>query len=94
MCLEYQPLQKVLGQFLGIVGMALVKNDLPTNIGMFCLGFLGICWQKVISTKDCWQYRWTLNFKIGRLGNLPKQSLPSIEFNTFLPRYVGKLGKI
>ena len=61
-----QPLQKVLGQFLGIVGMALAEYDLPTkptNIGRFYLGFLGICRQKVISAKDCWQYWWTLAFK-------------------------------
>ena len=60
------PLQKVLGQFLGIVGMALAEYDLPTkptNIGRFYLGFLGICRQKVISAKDCWQYWWTLAFK-------------------------------
>ena len=59
-------LQKVLGQFLGIVGMALAEYDLPTkptNIGRFYLGFLGICRQKVISAKDCWQYWWTLAFK-------------------------------
>ena len=60
------PLQKVLGQFLGIVGMALAEYDLPTkptNIGRFYLGFFGICRQKVISAKDCWQYWWTLAFK-------------------------------
>ena len=53
------PLQKVLGQFFGIVGMALARYDLqtkPTNIGMFCLGFLGICRQNITSGKDCWQY--------------------------------------
>ena len=91
------PLQKVLGQFLGIVGMALAEYDLPTkptNIGRFHLGFLGICQQEVISTKDCWQYWYTLAFKIGRLGNLPNQSLLSVDFSTFLPRNVGKIGDI
>ena len=51
--------QKVLGQLLGIVGKALAKYDLPTkqtNISMFSLGFRGICWQEIISAKDCWQY--------------------------------------
>ena len=60
------PLEKVLGQFLGIVGMALAEYDLPTkptNIGRFYLGFLGICRQNVISAKDYWQYWWTLAFK-------------------------------
>ena len=35
--------------------MALAKYDLPTkptNIGKFCLGFLGICRQEAISAKD------------------------------------------
>ena len=53
------PLQKVLGQSFGIVGMALAKYDVPTkptNIGMLCLGYFGICRQKVISAKDCWQH--------------------------------------
>ena len=48
--LKYDPLQKVLGQLLGIVVMALAQYDLPTkptNIGIFCLGFLGICQQEV-----------------------------------------------
>ena len=53
------PLQKVPGQFLGIVGMGLAEYDLPTkptNTGRFYLGFLGICRQEVIFAKDCWQY--------------------------------------
>ena len=44
------PLQKVLGQFFGIVGMAFAKYDLPTkstNIGMFCLGFLAFVGRKL-----------------------------------------------
>ena len=95
--LPIPPLQKVLGQFLGIVGMALAEYDLPTkptNIGRFHLGFLGICWYEVISAKDCWQYWWTLASKIGRLGNLPNQSLLSIDFSTLLPRNVGEIGNI
>ena len=90
-------LTKILGQFLGIVGMALAKYDLPTNptsTGMFCLGFLDICRKEVISAKDCWEYWWSLAFKIGRLGNLSDQSLPSIDFSTLLPRNVCKLRKL
>ena len=91
------PLRKVLGQFVGIVSMVLAEYDLPTkptNNGRFHLGFLGICWQEVISAKDCWQYWWTLAFKIGRRGNLPNQSLLSIDFSTLLLRNVGKIGNI
>ena len=90
------PLQNVLGQFLGIVGMALAKYDFPTANKYWhaFLGFLGICRQEVISAKDCWQYWWTLAFKMGRLGNPPNQSLSSIDFSTLLPRNVGKLGNI
>ena len=61
---------KSLGQFRGIVAMALAKYDLPTkptNIGMFCLGFLGICWQEVISAKDCWQYWLTPTFYLTKV---------------------------
>ena len=77
--------------------MALAEYDLPTkptNIGKFYLGFLGICRQEVISAKDCWQYWWTFAFKIGRLGNLPNQSLLPIGFSTLLPRNAGKIGNI
>ena len=89
--------QNILGQFLGIVGMALAKYDLPTKptkIGMFGLAFWAFASRTLYLPRIVGSTGELLPSELADLAIYLTKSLQSMDFSILLPRNVGKLGNI
>ena len=91
------PYKKFLASFLALLAwpwQSMICQQSQQILADFILAFLEFVGKKLYLPRIVGSTGGLLPSKIGRLGNLPNQSLLSIDFSTLLPRNLGKPGNI
>ena len=91
------PYKKFLASFSALLAwpwQSTICQQSQQILADFILAFLAFVGKKLYLPRIVGSTGGLLPSKIGRLGNLPNQSLLSIDFSTLLPRNLGKLGNI